>query len=1204
MVGIGSSAGGLAALKIFFSRIPADSGVAWVVVMHLSPTHASHLSELLQPQVGVPVRQITETIILEPDQIYVIPPNANLNAVDTHLRLSTLEAQAGQRGPVDHFFRTLARTHHGHSVGVILTGTGSDGARGIREIRAKGGLTLVQDPDEAEFDGMPRSAIATGDVDAVLPVAEIPGAVLRFISTDPRVSVSGDVSTSDGKHHRLMQNLFALVRTRTKRDFSRYKRPTVLRCIARRMQLLQVVELEEYLEILRSDQSEVETLADNFLITVTSFFRDPQVFEALARQVVPQLFRGKGPEDTIRVWSVGCATGEEAFSLAILLLEEAMHHAASPRLQVFATDLHQPSLARAREAVFTGEIEADVSPERLQQFFHTENGGYRVRQQVRELVLFSQHNMLGDPPFSRLDLIACRNVLIYLNQEVQRDLLALYHYSLMPEGILLLGPSEAVDASKLFLAQDKEHRIYRRRTVTGAELRIPLFPLIRTRNPAIIEKDHLRQDRTPGALHERIVERYAPPSLLLNSDNTVIHLSEHAGRYLLHPGGEPTVGVFKIVRPELRTELREALRAAQQQGGAAVESKPVPIRFDGETRTVVMHVRTAVAFEVEGYALIFFLERAAPETSGEERSDDDSRNTMQEGRGGELEAELLVAEHRLQATIEDYEATQEELRASNEELESSNEELRATMEELETSKEELQSINEELQALNEENRHKVEELDQLSGDLQNLLVATDIAILFLDRELRIVRFTPKLAEIFNVRPADQGRPISDLTHRLGYRDFMEDAQTVLERLTAVEREVQDEKGQWYLTRVLPYRTADDRIEGVVVNFIDISERKRMEEELRHAKVFAEDIVETLHEPLLVLTADFRVVTANPAFYKHFGVNSGDTIGQRLEELGNRQWDIPELRRLLEDVLPGNDFFNDFEIEHEFEEIGHRVMLVNARRIDHVQLVLLGIHDITERKRGEVELRAAKESLERANRDMGQFLSTISHEVRSPLSTVTGFSELIETGVAGPVNTAQKDYLARIRRSVSNVVDILDEVLTYSFSEAGGEMLNLSEADLAEVARDVLATAGASMIASDHELHLHGAEEAVMATTDPVKVRRIITNLVENAIKYAEGSVDLKLEANRQTVEFHVRDHGPGIPPDQLERIFDPYVRLDTPTSNTRRGTGLGLAISRRLARFLGGDVTIESTVGGGSTFTLRLPRYPVDPNERSPAITA
>jgi two-component system CheB/CheR fusion protein len=1195
VVGIGASAGGLAALKIFIAEIPAESGVAWVVVMHLSPTYESHLSELLQPHVGIPVRQTTETTELEADQVYVIPPNANLNAVDTHLRLSKLEARAAKRGPVDHFFRTLARTHHGHSVGVILTGTGSDGAQGIREIKAKGGITLVQDPEEAEYDGMPRSAIATGEVDAVLPVAKIPGAVLRYIRTEPRVPI-GEEQSGEGSHRTLIEKTFTIIRERTGRDFSRYKRPTVLRRVARRMQLRQVEELAAYLNLLRTDAVEVEALADDILITVTSFFRDPDVFEALAEKIVAGLFASKGPGDSVRVWSVGCATGEEAFSLAILLLEEASRYSDPPRIQVFATDLHQQSLIRAREAVYPKDIEDDVTPARLQKFFQPENGGYRLRKHVREVVLFSQHDLLGDPPFSKLDLVACRNVLIYLGPEVQRDVLGLFHFSLAYDGILLLGTSEAVDTSKLFRAEDKTHRIYRRRT-SPAGTRIPVFPLTRPRHPAVVHTDDRQRSVAAGVLHERMVERYAPPSLLVSPDDTVLHLSEHAGRYLAHPGGEPTANVFKVLREELRTELRAALRAARQEGARGVGSKPVPLTLDGETKNVVLHVRPAPGFEPEGCALIVFDERAVPKTA-KKRAQGAAEDG---GRVDELETEVAVAGRLLQSTIEDYEATQEELMASNEELESSNEELRATMEERETTKEELQSINEELQALNEENRHKVEELAQLSGDLQNLLIATDIAILFLDREFRIVRFTPRLSTLFNVRQADQGRPISDLTHRLGYGGFMDDARIVLERLSAVEREVQDESGRWYLTRVLPYRTPDNQIEGVVVNFIDIGDRKRMEEELRKAKHFSESIVETIQEPLLVLTPELRVLSANPAFYRHFKVEPEDTINRRLYELGNSQWDIPELRRLLEDVLPARESFSEFEIEHDFETIGHRVMLVNARQLDHVQLVLLGIRDVTERALGERELLTAKNVAERANAVKGLFLSTISHDLRTPLSSVIGLAELVESEASLPISPQQRDYLTRIKRNAWHLVEMVNEILTFSHSESGKERVDVTESDFAQIVRDVATTLDDAVIAPGPELHLHGLDEPVPITTDSGKARHIVTNLLGNAIKYGDGPVDVLLEVSPQWVEFRVRDKGPGIPSDQLERIFEPFVRLDSAASRNRVGAGLGLAIARHFTRLLGGDVTVESVVGEGSCFTLRLPRSPRDQSDREAA---
>ena len=967
VVGIGASAGGLAALKTFFEHVPEETGIAWVIVVHLSPEHESHLAELLQPSVKVPVQQVTETVPLQPDCVYVIPPGANLSAVDTHLRLSELEERRRERAPIDHFFRTLARTHDGHSVAVILTGTGSDGTLGLREVKEAAGLTIVQDPTEAEYDGMPQSAITTGMVDLVLPLVEIPGAILRVSQTTPDITVPTDGADAGAEERHLLHKVFAQVRARTGRDFTRYKPSTILRRVRRRMQLAGLEELPAYLALLRENAEEVRALADDLLITVTNFFRDAEVFETLEREVIPALFEGKTPDDGIRVWSVGCATGEEAYSLAILLLEEAARHDASPRIQVFASDLHERSLERAREGFYPGDIETDVSPERLRRFFEKQDGGYRVRKEVRELVVFAPHNLLADPPFSKIDLVACRNVLIYLQRDVQKEVVELFHYALRPDGFLALGTSETVDRSELFRVEDKKACLYRKRNVGSPEPRLPVFPLTHRRLPIRVGGGEGAVEPVAyGALHQRMVESVAPPSVLVSPDDKVVHLSEHAGRYLALPGGEITSNAFKLVREEFRIELRAALHAARERA-EPVRSTPVPVRFDGAVRAVTLDVRPALEPEMEGFSLVIFDERPLEASPAARATEADEAPLL------EVQTELDLARQRLQAVIEEYETSQEEMKASNEELQSANEELRSTMEELETSKEELQSMNEELQTVNQENRHKVEELAQLSGDLQNLLAATDIATLFLDRELRILRFTPRVGELFNVRPVDRGRPLTDITHRLGYDEIEADARLVLSKLVPVEREVEDEDGQWYLARTLPYRSTEDRIEGAVVTFVEITARKRAEEEVRQAKEYAERIIDTLHEPLLVLTPDLRVRSANPAFYEHFQVAEGETEGRLVYNLGNGQWDIPELRRLLEDVLPRNHTFDDYEVTHEFEHLGRRVMLLNARRLDDVQLILLGLRDITERKRAE---EAVWESEERQS-----FLLSLSDTLR-------------------------------------------------------------------------------------------------------------------------------------------------------------------------------------------------------------------------------
>ncbi len=583
IVGIGASAGGLAALRTFFSHVPEDSGLAYVVVVHLAPDHQSLMADLLQPHIKMPVQQVTAKVLLEANQVYVIPPGHNLDTIDTHLHPSALEKQRKDRAPIDHFFRTLASTHDGNSIGIILTGTGSDGTLGIKDIKGQGGLTVVQDPSEAEYDGMPQSAIATGLIDLVLPLAKIPRHIIRFVRTKPRVVIPEEEEEGglDEQEQQRLQKILTQVRSHTNRDFSRYKRSTILRRLRRRMQLAQLEALEDYLNLLRQDVDEVKALSDDFLITVTNFFRDPAAFEQLREAVIPQLFADKEASQSVRVWSAGCATGEEAYSLAMLLLEEATRHESPPGIQVFASDLHEPSLLRAREGFYPGDIEAEISTERLRRFFVKEEGGYRVRKEVRDLVVFAPHNLLSDPPFSKLDLITCRNLLIYMQREVQHDIIDLFHYALRPKGYLLLGTSETLESSDLFRTEHKGHCLFQKRNVPAPEPRLPVFPV--TQAWRLRDPKHNEVDAGPvayGVLHERIVERYAAPSLLVSPDYKVVHLSENVGRYLTHPGGEVTTNVFKLVRPDFHVELRAAMHLAKEQG-QVIHTQPIPLRVEG-----------------------------------------------------------------------------------------------------------------------------------------------------------------------------------------------------------------------------------------------------------------------------------------------------------------------------------------------------------------------------------------------------------------------------------------------------------------------------------------------------------------------------------------------------------------------------------------------------------------------------------------------
>lgn len=969
IVAIGASAGGLAALKTFFSLVPKESGAAYVVVVHLSPEHESHLQEILRPICAIPVHQVTQTVRLERNRVYIIPPNSNLDAIDTHLRLSDLERHRQNRAPIDHFFRTLAEMHGRNAIGVILSGTGSDGSLGLRRIKECGGLTVVQTPSEAEYGDMPRNAIKAVPVDLVVPVGKIPHAVLHDVArSEPKACVTsnGDDTAENipedtpENDKQFLKKIFAIVQSRTGRDFNQYKLSTMYRRVVRRMQFHRLPEPSAYLDLLQRSPEESSALADDLLINVTSFFRDPEVFEALENTVVDRLFAGKGPTDSVRIWSVGCATGEEAYSLAILLLEKKLQLDAPPMIQMFASDLHKQSLDRAREGFYPTEALQSVRPDRLERFFDRENGGYRVKAALRELVVFAPHNLIADPPYSRLDMISCRNLFIYLDRELHQRIVEIFHYALKPDGHLLLGISESIDEGELFRIEDKKRSIFRRNNAAVFEPRLPVFNLGRSRTSDRLAGVNHHPTVAYGGIHQRMVEQYAPPSVLLSPDNHVVHFSAHAGRYFVHPGGTPTTSVFKLVRDDLRVELKAAVSAARVQGGI-VRTRPIHVRFNGHQLPVSLDVRPSLDPEQQGFLLVIFDENPLSPTAVE-MTNGDTPSRRDRDKVNALMRAKESAEQRLQGIIKEYETTQEDLRASNEELQSANEELRSTFEELETSKEELQSINEELQTVNQENRHKVEELAQLSSDLQNLFMATDIATIFLDRDFRILRFTPSTTDLFNVRMTDRGRPLSDLTHRLGHAALEDAVLYVLEQLIPIEREVEDSSGRWYLMRIRPYRTMGDRIAGVVLTFVEITQRKHMEDALRRQKEFSEHIIETLPQPLLVLSDDFIVERANAAFYTHFNVRRDETQGRKIYDLGNGQWNIPSLRELLERVLPDNTVFNGYEVDHVFDGLGHRVMLLNGRKLRDMRLILLGISDITERSQVEKAVRANNERL--------------------------------------------------------------------------------------------------------------------------------------------------------------------------------------------------------------------------------------------------
>jgi two-component system, chemotaxis family, CheB/CheR fusion protein len=810
IVAIGASAGGVQALQNFFEEVPPDTGAAFIVVVHLDPEHRSELSTIVAARTSMPVVQVRD--------------RAPLQVVDHELSATEFDEPRGQRLPIDFLFRSVA-ARLGDGFAIILSGAGADGTLGVRAVKEAGGIILVQDPNEADYSSMPRSAMETGVVDFVLPVRELAKRLTDLI----RIKDSVWPPEMGGVDEEALRRIITYLRVRTGHDFSKYKRSTVVRRIARRMQVNRVDALKDYSDLIREEADEVQALLGDLLISVTSFFRDKEAFDAFAK-LLPDIFADKHAGRQLRVWVAGCATGEEAYSIGILLLEEARRHEARPHIQIFATDLDVRALAAAREARYPAAIEADVTEERLRRYFTREGDYYKVRQELRDIILFALHDLLKDPPFSHVEVVSCRNVLIYLDRELQEQVSSTFHYALDPGGYLFLGTAEtAENPLGNFRIVDRHARIYQSTLAAGEKA--PLLP--RLLGPVRVREQMLSLPQTvsptaalsEAAAHRRALEMVAPPSVLVDDSHRVLHLSNTAGRYLLPSGGPLSADAAELVRPELRFEMRSALHRAFEQRTPTL-SLPVRVNIDGETRPVQIQLKPLQEGGEWRRAVVLFIEGDAISgnvSSTQEVTDETVRR---------LKEELEITQQRLRTMREESDASNEELRASNEELQSINEEYRSTSEELETSKEELQSINEELQTVNSELKSKLEMISRANSDLQNLLAANDLATLFLDSGLNIKRFTEQAKELFSVTPSDEGRSIADFSHQLEYDGLVKDARSVIANLTPIRREVRSREGRWYDLRMRPYRTVDDKIDGVVITFVDVTERKQMEDRLQ------------------------------------------------------------------------------------------------------------------------------------------------------------------------------------------------------------------------------------------------------------------------------------------------------------------------------------------------------------------------------------
>jgi two-component system CheB/CheR fusion protein len=827
VVAIGASAGGLEALELFLKHVPAQSGMAFVVVQHLDPTQKGMLVELLLRVSTIPVVQVTDRTRVKPDHVYVIPPNKDMSIVHGVLHLLVPIAPRGLRLPIDFFFRSLADDVRHRSIGVLLSGMGSDGTLGLRAIRERAGSVFVQSPESARFDAMPRNAIEAGVVDVVATVDQLPAKIVEYLQHAPHIA-RPEHEGPDTKAQSALEKIIGLLRTATGHDFTPYKSSTLYRRIERRMGLHQIGDIDHYVRYLRENPEEAQLLFRELLIGVTSFLRDPAAWEYLGHKALPGLLATCGKRAVLRAWVPACSTGEEAYSLGIVL-REALDKVGSSRnvsFQIFATDLDSTAVDKARHGAYPASIAQEVSPERLKRFFVREDGAYRVRKEIRDRVIFATQNVLQDPPFTKLDLLTCRNLLIYLDTDVQRKLLPLFHYSLKPGGLLLLGSAETAAAfAGLFAALDGKSRLYRR-LETAASTTIPIeFPSASYRmlGPAT-DAPAKSPDQVGGHLsslqtqvEQILLQRFAPAAILVSHSGDILFVSGHTGKYLELPAGKTNWNVLAMAREGLRRGLEPALHKALLTK-STVMLAGVSVSTHRVTHTVDVTIEPIQEpAALRGTVLVVFSDVAARSEGELSKKGKGARRRTASPTG--MEDELRQVREELRILREEGQTTQEELKSANEELQSTNEELQSTNEELTTSKEEMQSMNEELQTLNSELETKVDDLSRASNDMKNLLDSTAIAVVFLDEALRVRRFTPQAATLIKLLPADVGRPLADLVSDLEYPEIYDDAREVLETLVFKEKIVLARDGRCFNVRIMPYRTSDNRIDGVVITFI-------------------------------------------------------------------------------------------------------------------------------------------------------------------------------------------------------------------------------------------------------------------------------------------------------------------------------------------------------------------------------------------------
>jgi len=966
VVGVGASAGGLEAFSQLLRSLPPDTNVAVVYIQHLAPRYESSLASLLEETTSMPVSQVTDKMPIKPGEVYVIPPNAFLSVSRGILRLTPRPEGRSRHAPVDYFFRSLAEYAQQRAVGIVLSGTDSDGATGLREIKAVGGITFAQEPGTAKFDGMPSAAISTGAVDTVLPPDGIARELAR-IARHPLLrhaeAKTREAEVSISEDH--WDKIFALLRGSSGVDFTHYKQPTLRRRLQRRMVLHKSTSIDQYVRFLQQNPQEVNALYRDILIHVTRFFREPDSYDFLGAKIFPRIVRDRrGGNQPIRVWVPGCSTGEEAYSVAISLLEFLGDDAIAMPVQVFATDVSESAVDQARVGIYPEAIATDVSAERLRRFFNKVDGSYRISKSVRDTVIFARQDLTRDPPFSKLDLIVCRNVLIYLGPLLQKKLMSVFHYALKPTGYLMLGSSETIGPhSDLFALADKRHKVYTKKA-TGLRMNMEFPTGDYAPHRGDSNRKQLVDNRTgPSILNEAnrfILNRYAPPGVIVDEELQIIQFRGKTGPFLEPAAGEASLNVLKMAREGLLYELRSAISEARKTG-APSRRENLKVKHNSHILDVNVEVVPLIVANDQRHFLVMF-EEVSPRSREKPAPHSEKTRATARGRGKSppgpdreanervvrLQQELAASREYLQSIIQDLEAANEELQSANEEILSSNEELQSTNEELDTAKEELQSTNEELNTVNDELQGRNEELSRANSDLLNLLSSVQIAVVMVTSDLRIRRFTPMAEKVLNLIPTDVGRPIGDIKPNIDLPDLEKLIMEAVDTVNPIEREAKDRHGVTYRVRIRPYKNAENRIDGAVLALFDLAMARRQDRATADGDWLIDGVLSVTHEPIVVLDGQWHVVATNRAFNQTFKLASDGHPNCSIYELSDGDWDTPAMRELLERVLPRDGSVRDWTIEQSFGGAGQISLRINARRIernDQTELTVLSINTV-------------------------------------------------------------------------------------------------------------------------------------------------------------------------------------------------------------------------------------------------------------------